>query len=327
MNGKKNGSILYILITAVCFGTMEIALKIGGGDFNALQMTFLRFFIGGLFLLPFAIRDLKKRSVRLGAWDFLYLALLGIIGICISMTAFQVGVMHSNANTASVIISTNPVFTMLFAYFIVKEPFTRKKAAVLLLSLVGLIIVADPFNMAEGNTVRGILYVALAAVTFALYTALGKLRISRIGGPAQNSFSFLIASAVEWILLLVTGEPVISGITLHNLPVVLYAGIVVTGVGYFCYLKAIEISGPSNASVAFFIKPVIAVVLAALILSEPVTANIVIGILFILAGFVLNSYSPKAHLGAPKEGSDPKGGERAGKESRRRTDAATVRKL
>lgn len=293
MSVNQHKSILYILITAFCFGTMEIALKIGGGDFTALQMTFLRFVIGGLFLLPFALHDLKKRRVHLTPGDFAWLVLLGIVGVCISMTAFQIGVMQANANTASVIISTNPVFTMIFSYFIVGEPFTVRKAVVLLLSVTGLIIVANPLHMAEGNTLRGILFLVAAAVTFALFTALGKRRIAKIGGTAQNSFSFLIASVIELILLLVMDEPVLAGISSHNIATVLYAGIIVTGVGYFCYLKAIELSGPSNASVAFFIKPVIAVILAALILSEPVTVNIVVGVFFILAGFFLNAGIPK----------------------------------
>ena len=80
----------------------------------------------------------------------------------------------------------------------------------------------------------------------------------------------------------------ISGITFHSLPVLLYTGIVVTGIGYFAYLKAIELSGPSNASVAFFIKPVIAVILAQIILGEPVRWNIVFGVCLILIGSLIN---------------------------------------
>ena len=30
-------SFIFVLITAFCFGTMEIALKLGGGSFSALQ--------------------------------------------------------------------------------------------------------------------------------------------------------------------------------------------------------------------------------------------------------------------------------------------------
>ena len=41
----KNGT-LYIVLTALAFGTMEIALKIAGSSFTTFQLTFLRFFIG-----------------------------------------------------------------------------------------------------------------------------------------------------------------------------------------------------------------------------------------------------------------------------------------
>jgi drug/metabolite transporter (DMT)-like permease len=290
---KNNQSIIFIIITAICFGTMEIALKLGGSNFTALQLTFLRFLIGGLFLLPFALHDIKKRQLSLKAGDFLYLAMLGIIGVCISMTCFQLGVMNCNANTAAVIISSNPVFTMIFAYFIVKEPFTKRKGIVLVISLIGLVLVADPMAMAEGNTAKGLIYASIAAVTFALYTALGKLRIGRLGGMVQNSGSFLTASVIELIILLVRGEPIVSGITLSTVPVVLYTGIVVTGIGYFAYLKAIELAGPSNASVAFFIKPVIAVILAAVILGESITWNIVAGVLLILIGSYINMSGAK----------------------------------
>ncbi len=288
---RNNKSILFIIITAVCFGTMEIALKIGGSDFTALQITFIRFFIGGLFLFPFAIHSIIKKNIRLTKGDYIYITILGIIGICISMTFFQLGVMNCNANTAAVIISSNPVFTMIFAHYIIKEPFTVRKAVVLVISVIGLIFVANPANMAEGNTVKGIIYAGIAAVTFALYTTLGKLRIEKLGGMVQNSFSFIIASVIELIILVIKGEPVIGGINLNTIPLILYVGIVVTGIGYFAYLKAIELAGPSNASIAFFIKPVIAVTLAALILKEAVTINIIIGVILILIGSIINMKS------------------------------------
>ncbi len=57
----KNGTI-YIVLTALAFGTMEIALKIAGSSFTAFQLTFLRFFIGGLLLLPLAVKDLMQQA-------------------------------------------------------------------------------------------------------------------------------------------------------------------------------------------------------------------------------------------------------------------------
>ena len=286
LQSKK--SVVYIIITAFCFGTMEVALKIGGSSFAPLQMNFLRFLIGGVILLPLALREQRRRQLHLNRGDLAYLTLLALVGICLSMSCFQIGVMNLNANTASVMISSNPVFTMIFAYFLVREPFTRRKALVLVLCVAGLVLVANPLHMAEGNTVKGMLYMSVALVTFALFTALGKLRSARLGGTIQTCYTFLIASVFNFFIVLLSRSPILGGISLHSLPVLLYCGVIVTGLGYFSYLGAIELSGPSNASIAFFLKPVIAVTAAALILREPVTPNIVAGVALILVGSFLN---------------------------------------
>lgn len=290
MQTKK--SILFIIITAFCFGTMEVALKLGGASFAPLQMNFLRFLMGGLILLPLALRDKKARNLTLDRHDWAYLAMLGLVGVCLSMSCFQIGVMNLNANTASVMISSNPVFTMLFAYVIIGEPFSRRKAVVLVLCLAGLVAVANPMHMAEGNTVKGLIFQSVALVTFALFSALGKLRVDRLGGLIQNSFSFLIASVVNLFILLVSNNPIFTGINAHSLPVLLYCGVVVTALGYYSYVSAIRLAGPSNASIAFFLKPIIAVTAAALILREPITLNIVIGVVLILVGSFINMWKP-----------------------------------
>ena len=75
--------IFYILGSAFFFSTMEVTLKIAAADMDALQLTFIRFMAGGLFLLPFALREMKKNKVSLNVKDYLYMFMLGII--CIEM--------------------------------------------------------------------------------------------------------------------------------------------------------------------------------------------------------------------------------------------------
>ena len=281
-------SILYIIITALCFGTMEVALKVGEHSFTPLQMNFLRFLVGGLLLLPLALKELKKRNLTLTASDWGYMTLLAVVGISFSMSFFQMGVMYLNAHTAAIMISCNPVFTMIFAHFLVHDKFTKKKALVLVISAIGLMFVANPFHVAPGNTGKGFVYMAVALVTFALYTALGKVKAQRLGGVIQNSFPFLIASVLNFFILIVLKEPVFSGITLKTCPVLLYIGFIVTGLGYFTYLGTIEMSGPSSASITFFLKPVVAVIAAAMVLHEEITWNSLVGIAIILVGFYIS---------------------------------------
>lgn len=290
-------SYLFILGAAFLFGTMEVALKLGGASFQPMQLTFLRFLIGGICLLPFALFDLKKRNYQLTKNDWGYLILLGTVNICISMVLFQMGVMRTNANLAAVVISTNPIFTMIFAQFFADERFTLKKVIVLILNIIGLIIVADPSKVLNGTTnIRGILLTLGAAVFFGLYTALGKRRIEILGGLAQNSFSFISGSLVLLFIMLISGQPVTAGISVSTLPILLYTGIFVTALGYFFYLKAIDLSGPSTASMTFFVKPIFAPLIAFIVLHEAFTANLIFGILFVLAGSIVSIFGNKINL-------------------------------
>ncbi len=287
MENRK--SILYIVLTAFCFGTMEVASKLGGASFDSIQLVFLRFVIGGLILLPFAVHDLKKKNYRLTPSDWLYLLALGAVCVCISMAMFQIGVTRINANLASIIISMNPLFTMIFAKFIVDEPFTKKKALVLVISFAGLVIVVNPATLIGGTIdVTGLLITVGAAVSFGLYTAMGKKRIAKLGGMVENAVSFLLGSAVLLVFMAISGTPVLAGINTETLPVLLYLGICVTGIGYYAFLKAIELSGASNASIAFFIKPVVAPIAAWLVLGEAITWNFVAGVVVILIGSYIN---------------------------------------
>ena len=287
MENRK--SIFYIVLTALCFGTMEVASKLGGASFDSIQLVFLRFVIGGLILLPFAVHDLKKKHYRLTHSDWLYFLALGAVCVCISMAMFQIGVKRINANLASIIISMNPLFTMIFAKFIVDEPFTKKKALVLVISFAGLVIVVNPATLIGGTIdVTGLLITVGAAVSFGLYTAMGKKRIAKLGGMVENAVSFLLGSAVLLVFMAISGTPVLAGINTETLPVLLYLGICVTGIGYYAFLKAIELSGASNASIAFFIKPVVAPIAAWLVLGEAITWNFIAGVVAILIGSYIN---------------------------------------
>ncbi|MBQ4339943.1 MAG: EamA family transporter [Firmicutes bacterium] len=289
--GKKE--ISYIVITAILFSTMEVALKIAGNELDAFQVTFIRFAIGGLFLLPFALIDMKKRQISLSRSDVLYLTGLGVLCICISMLFFQVGIVHANANLVSVIICSNPIFVMIFAHFIVGDKFTKRKALVLIISSLGLVFAANPFNLSEGNTPFGIICAVIAAVTFGLYTTIGKLRIARIGDIPQTCFSFLIGSIVMLIPMMIMDKPILAGIDSSNILMVLYIGVAVTGIGYYTYFQAIHACGPSNASIVFFLKPMFAPLIALVILHEALTWNIIVGIALLLTGSMINLRSAK----------------------------------
>ena len=285
-SGTKKKVILYICITAFLFSTMEVSLKIGGSNLDSMQLTFLRFFIGGLVLLPAGIVEAKKNELKMTLKDLGWLLLVGIMGIPISMYAFQVGVSMCNASTAAAIICVNSIFTMIIAAIFTEEKMNKNKYIAAVLGIIATVFMMRPWDVQEGNTVTGMLMMLFASITFGAYTVMGRKSIGKIGTFTQTSLSFILGSLVLLVEILITGGPVLEGIV-ENWAIVLYTGIVVTGIGYMFYFMAIKLSDATTGSVTFLIKPVLAPILAMFVLGEDIYWNTIVGIFLLLVASFL----------------------------------------
>ena len=281
--------IICIITAAFCFGTMEVALKISASSLDPLQITFLRFMIGGFVLLPFGIAEMRRSGYRLSASDIGWITLIGIIGIPGSMLAFQLGLQSCNAATAAAIVCTNPLFTMLFAHLFTSEKMNRRKSVAFFLGIFAACFLIRPWDIQEGNTLPGLLLLVFASVTFGAYTVLSRCRIARIGAFTQTGLSFTLGSLVLFAVMIPLGHPAFTGV-ISNWPVVLYCGLIATGLGYLAYFLAIQYSDASTGSMAIFIKPALAAFFARLVLNEDIYWNTVAGITLLLAASSLTIY-------------------------------------
>ncbi len=280
--------VAFIFISATLFSTMEVVLKIAGNHLDAFQLTLIRFLIGGIFLLPFALLEIKKYHTVFTKKDILHMLAMGVVCICVSMVFFQLGVENSKASTAAVIFCINPMFTMLFAHIMTEEKLNRTKVTALAFGLLGIVFMINPLNIEPGNTLLGFSYTILAAATFGFYSAMGRISVRRLRGITQTSFSFLLGSVVMVPILLVMNRPIIAGVSSENIWLVLYIGIMVTGLGYLFYFMAMEVSDAATASIVFFAKPALAPIIAVIILHEAVGINGLIGIVLIFIGSYVN---------------------------------------
>lgn len=295
---------LYIILTALLFSTMEIVLKLVTNEFNPIQITFLRFLIGSLLLLPLAIKSLKTRGISLHKNDFIFFSFTGFICVVVSMTFYQLSILYSKASLIAILFSCNPVFVVILAYFILKEKLYKQTIVSMVISLLGMAFIMNPLKMTL--SIYGFVFVILSAITFALYGVISKLKSEKFGGVVLSSFSFLIGSIEMFLLILITkisfvakllstsglktfaNVPLFHGITLNNAPMLIYISVFVTGLGYTFYFLAMEETSASSASVVFFIKPALAPILALIILKESLAINTVVGIILIIIGSIIN---------------------------------------
>lgn len=297
--GLKKG-YLYIILTTIIFSTMEIALKLVSNDFNPIQVTFLRFFVGGLALLPFALNALRKKNISVSLNDFYFFAFLGLLGTVISMGLYQLAVQYTEASVVAVLFSSNPVFVTILAFILLKEVIHKNNIIALILEVIGIIVIINPLN--TKLSVPGVTLSIISTLVFALYGVSGKKKCAKYGGIVVTCFGFIFGS-IEMLLLIAlthislissafsssglnvfSNIPIFKGYSWHLLPILAFICIVNTAIGFVCYFKAMENTSAQLTSLVFFFKPILAPIFALIILHEVIPLNMIIGILFILIG-------------------------------------------
>ena len=291
---------LYIVLCALIFSFMEVALKLTGGIFRPMQITALRFLIGGSVLLPFAIRSVKRHGAHFTRADAGFFALLGFLFVCVAMTCYQLAVASTQASVVAVLFSCNPIFITILAGWHLREPVHKNHILALCLEAAAVLLIIDPPH-ARLNP-RGVAFALLSAGLFSFYSVLGKKRAARFGGIAVTSFCSLFGGA-ELLALLLIGHtaagaaffeavrlpvfanvPILSGLTAAALPWLVYLGAVNTGLGFVFHMLAMEKTSAQTASLIFFLKPVLAPLFALVVLREEIQPNMWGGILCFLVG-------------------------------------------
>lgn len=297
---RSYSGYLYIVLCAVIFSTMEVMLKTVHGVFAPMQITCLRFLIGGLLLVPFALRSMKKKGAAFTRADVGFFALTGFLCVAFSMVLYQMAVTYTKASVVAIIFSCNPIFVTMLAYFLLREEIHRNHLIALALELLAVLIIIDPLHASLDPT--GALLAIASALVFSFYSVVGKKRTPRFGGIAVTCFSFLFGS-VELLAVLLLGRtaavgglfaslglnifvnvPLFSGIPLSALPALAYICAVNSAAGYVCHMMALEKTSAQEASLIFFLKPMIAPLFAFLFLREEITANMLLGIVCFLVG-------------------------------------------
>ena len=299
MNRSRSGYI-FIVLCAVIFSTMEVMLKTVHGVFAPMQITCLRFLVGGVLLIPFAVRSIRKKNAVLTRKDLGFFACAGFLCVVIAMSLYQMSVTYTRASIVAVIFSCNPIFVTVLAHFLLHEEIHKNHIIALILELTAALIIIDPIHASLDPT--GALLAILSAAMFSFYSVFGKKRTPRFGGIAVTCLSFLFG-ATELVALLLFGRtaagaslygavglnlfidvPLFENIPASAIPALLYICCINSAAGFVCHMMAMEKTSAQEASLIFFLKPILAPIFALIFLKEEIPLNMIVGIVCFLAG-------------------------------------------
>ena len=287
MNTKTKGYI-YLFNTIFFFSTYEVVSKTLVGSITPYQVNMFRFLIGGLVLFAALI---YKRDISIGKEDFIKTVLIGIINVVISMNLIQLSLYAKGAfaSVTAVIFSCNPIFVMIFSSIIEKEKIDKKNFIALFFGLIGTFVIFSDKISLDFSSILSPLFALLSAISFAIYTVIGKRVSKKIGSMKMNAYSFVSGSIILILLLFIFNQPVFS-FDFEITYKLIYLSVFVTGIAYLTYFKGLSIIGAGKGSLVFFLKPVFASIIAAIFLKENISIQLVVGTILILFGifFTLN---------------------------------------
>jgi drug/metabolite transporter (DMT)-like permease len=280
---------VYLSIAVLSFSSIEVLANPIRHRIDPLALTFWRFFIATVCLLPITVLRKKFHFSTIRPNDWLGLFFLGCLNVILCMGAHALSIKYASASTAALLIASNPIATSLFAWLILKERYDLRRGLLMGVGFLGVALVAlrpsagvdTPFGIAAG---------VVGMVGFALYTVLSKGVVQRLGSLTATTLSFLLALIVYFPLLLFLKIPIWPAPDVW--PRLLALGVVVSSLGYIAFFKALKDLPAGKASLLFFFKPPVSLFLAWLFLGESISLFAGIGSVLIMAGILFDRKVP-----------------------------------
>ncbi|NLM45004.1 MAG: EamA family transporter [Clostridiales bacterium] len=282
---EKLKGYIYLGITILIFSTLEVVSSSLKDLIHPLQLIFIRFLLGGLALLPWVIVRKEKITKK----DWLFFGALGILNTVVSMGSLQLAIYMGKASTAAILISSNPIFVVMFSYLILKECISKNNIICMILGIIGIILIIYKPD-STGDTPLSLLLGVIASMTFGLYTVLGKNKAENISSITMISLSAIIGSIFTIPVLMFMRLPIFY-FPKEGFFRIMYLGLVLSGFAYITFIEALKILSASKGSMVFFLKPAIATILTVVFLGESISLRIIFGMILVAAGIFINFYN------------------------------------
>ena len=281
---------LKLFFTAVFWGGTFIAGRIVAATVSPFSAAFLRFAIAGTCLLAITLSR-EKRLPPLRGHQITGVILLGMTGIFAYNSFFFAGLATIQASRASLIIACNPVLITVLSALIFGERLGSLRLVGTLMSVTGAIVVVTRGELAqiwEGGIGAGELMIFGCVASWVAYSLIGKVLLKGLSPLTTVTYAALCGMLMLLPAALYSGLAAdLVACRLKDWLSLAYLGLLGTVVGFVWYYQGIMRIGAGPASLFINFVPVSAIVMAYLILDEPVTASLVAGALLVGSGVYL----------------------------------------
>jgi len=289
--------IAAVLAAACCWATQGVAyaLILDGIQTDGLTVVTLRAATATLVLwLWLAVTD--PGALRIPRAALPAFTLLGAIAVTIFYPSLFYAYQWTSVSVATTLLCLSPTLVTIGAALFLREPLTRYKLIALVATFLGSALVVEayqPENMT--GSAAGIGLGLIAAATYGTYSVLGKKLLAR-----HRMATVLAAYLLLGTLLLIGVKLLISPGTWpaprEAITIGLYTGVMTTLLPITLYTFGLSRLQASEASILLTFEPVVAFILAAVVLGESLHAGQWLGVMAVLGGVVLLTWPGRAPI-------------------------------
>jgi drug/metabolite transporter (DMT)-like permease len=279
---------LALLFVQVTFGSWHVFGKYALRHFQPFALADLRVLgAAPIFLaLAFGTGPSKPKKADLGL-----LALLGLLGVTANQLLFIVGLSHTTATNAGILMPSIPVFTVALGALLGAESLGARRSFGVLVAVGGAFVMLDParFDLSSDRLI-GNLMILGNCLCYALFMVLQRGIVQRMRPIAVIAWAYLFGGLGA---LLIAGPALFSS-DFGAVPAlawwtVAYVIVVPTTINYALITWAIKHTSPAVVATYTTLQPITSAVLAAIFLGESVGVPEAIGFVLIVAGLLIVS--------------------------------------
>jgi drug/metabolite transporter (DMT)-like permease len=289
--------ILEVTFAVTAWGASFVATKVALQYISPVTIVWLRFAMGVL-ILGVAVLA-RKQFAMPSRKDVGYFALLGFLGITLHQWLQSTGLVTAQATTMAWIVATTPIFMALLGWIVLKETLGWVQVSGILLASMGVLVVVtrgDVATLASGKFgTTGDFLALVSSLNWAVFSALSRRGLQQ--HPATRMMFFVMSFG--WLfstLLFFTGPGIreIGRLTSDGWSSVIFLGVVVSGLAYIAWYDALQAFPVAQAGAFVYFEPFITVVVAAIVLGEPLLlASLAGGVGILLGVWLVNQAAYK----------------------------------
>jgi drug/metabolite transporter (DMT)-like permease len=289
---EQLGVIIAILSSAIG-GTAAAVTRYLVSSADPITLAILRWGFGFLCVLPVALA-LRVRWPERADWPGV--AGLGLAFFGLFFVLYNIALGYTTAARASLALSTLPLQTMVVGALFRIEPLSARKTVGVALAMAGVFAaLASGLAEAPAGAWRGELIMTGAVLCMAFYNVWSRPFIQR-----SSPLGFLaVGMGAGAAALLLAGVPagsfaVLRGFGVKEWLAGVYLGVAGGALAFILWVLALERATPTRVANTMTVNPVAAALLATVLVSEPITLELILGVVAVLAGIWIATTVPGA---------------------------------